>query len=340
MSSPVAVLISDIHYNISTLELADAALRMAIYHANKLRVPLVIAGDMHDTKANLRAECVHRMQKTLRLGHQVIVLRGNHDSLNEKSEVSAIRHLEFGSVSMVDEPSQFNSATGIVHLIPYQSDPNKMRSILAATPKNSLIVMHQGLNGSNSGEYIRDNSAINPEDVANFRVISGHYHARQDIKTGRPRANAVGLFSYIGNPFTLTFGEAKDLEKGYQVLLEDGTLEFIPTNLRKHVVFEMTASDIHGGHVLLYNPADLLWLKITGTHDELAKLNRDKIIKTLRIEAASVRIDTTPVDIEASAETQGPPKTDGHLMDELIMTEKTLSDEQKGRLAQLWRNLL
>ena len=51
--SPIAVLISDIHYNINTLPVADAALRQAIAKANELDVVLIVTGDLHDTKANL-----------------------------------------------------------------------------------------------------------------------------------------------------------------------------------------------------------------------------------------------------------------------------------------------
>ena len=63
-TNPVAILISDVHYNINTLKLADAAMQMAIDEANKLSVPLIVAGDLHDTKANLRGECVNAMLST------------------------------------------------------------------------------------------------------------------------------------------------------------------------------------------------------------------------------------------------------------------------------------
>lgn len=63
-TKPEAVLISDIHYNIQTLPLADAAVNMAITKANQLGVPLIVCGDLHDTKANLRGECVNAMLET------------------------------------------------------------------------------------------------------------------------------------------------------------------------------------------------------------------------------------------------------------------------------------
>ena len=42
-----AVIINDIHYNLKTLPLADAALRQSINKANELKIPLIIAGDFN-----------------------------------------------------------------------------------------------------------------------------------------------------------------------------------------------------------------------------------------------------------------------------------------------------
>src|SRR5882757_6401470 len=96
MSRPTAVLISDVHYNVHTLKLADAAVRMAVAKANELNVPLIVAGDLHDTKANVRGEWINGMRDTFKLVTKVVgwngedikrvyILRGNHDAINEKS---------------------------------------------------------------------------------------------------------------------------------------------------------------------------------------------------------------------------------------------------------------
>ena len=80
MANPRAVLISDVHYNLQTLPLADAAMRQAIQKANELQVPLIVAGDLHDTKANLRGECINAMLETFNTCEQdIYFLIGNHD---------------------------------------------------------------------------------------------------------------------------------------------------------------------------------------------------------------------------------------------------------------------
>ena len=98
---PVAVLISDVHYNLNNLKLADAAMRQATDKAQILGVPFIVAGDLHDTKANLRGECVNAILETFsHLKLKALVLVGNHDKINEKSEDNALGFLE-GHVNFI-----------------------------------------------------------------------------------------------------------------------------------------------------------------------------------------------------------------------------------------------
>ena len=97
--------------------------------------------------------------------------------------------------------------------------------------------MHQGIKKSGQSDII-DPTALHAEDVAGLRIISGHYHRRETI----PLPDGSTIASFIGSPYTLTFGEANDPEKGFQILYDDGSLEFVPTNLRKHVIIEYDAN--------------------------------------------------------------------------------------------------
>jgi DNA repair exonuclease SbcCD nuclease subunit len=317
-------------------------MKMAISKARELDVPVIVAGDLHDTKANLRAECVNTLLNTFSgIRYDPIILVGNHDKINEKSEDHALHFLD--KYFTIKSPQKLELPEGDkLYAIPYHSDPDLLREYLKTIPKGSLLIMHQGLKSANSGEYgDHDKSAITYEDVQDFRVISGHYHTRQDIKTGRPQKGAVGLFSYIGNPYTLTFGEANDPPKGFQVLYDDGSLEFIPTNLRKHVVFNMTCSEIVPQTVLTYNPEDLLWLKITGTKEELVKLDRQSVIARMNVNAAQIRIDFIPQKVNINIDDSAKSRNGGQMadiMDELIIEHSASSNEQKLRLKELWRS--
>lgn len=346
-SKPVAVLISDVHYNPSTLKLADAAMRQAIEKANELSVPLIVAGDLHDTKALLRGECVKAMIDTFKTTNlPIYVIVGNHDKINERSEEHSLEFLR-PYVKLVDKPEPLLLAPGMsALLLPYYSDAEELAKEIEHTAmEGEVLIMHQGVRGANMGHYVQDKTSLPQDTFANYRVISGHYHARQDIKCGRPRKGAVGLFSYIGNPYTLTFGEANDPEKGFQVLMSDGLLEFVPTNLRKHVVVdaEMWEDSIVYKENSHFDPfvgakeGDLLWLKITGSRSELAKLSKKSIGERL-LGHTNFKLDLIATDPGAQ-EIQTVDLKDTEVLSQII-ARLSEPEEYKQYLEGLWKEIL
>lgn len=347
-------MISDIHYDLNTLTLADTAMRQAISKANYLKVPLIVAGDLHNTKANLRAECVNAMLETFKLCEtHCYILRGNHDQINEKSEEHSLNFLKrpntlndyndehFPSIEVVEKPHFYNELGSIngrsIHLIPYYHDVEELRQYLKIrVDKGSTIIMHQGIEDSHSGEYIQDKSALSHEDVKDYRVISGHYHRRQTIDTGDG-----STFQYIGNPFTLNFGEVSDPEKGFQILMSDGLLEFVPTKLRKHIVINVEYvkhSNMYQitGKVPLEDirSEDIVWVKVSGTKEHLITLDKPKVSKILGLD--NFRLDFIPLDTDTTAE-ESRDLTQDQTLDSLIDSLTNTSDERKANLKELWR---
>jgi hypothetical protein len=206
--------------------------------------------------------------------------------------------------------------------------------LLKSYNKGNLI-LHQGLTKSNSGHYIQDKSALSPEDVAGRRVVSGHYHTRQtiDLPDG-------GKWDYIGNPYTLNFAEASDPEKGFQILYDDGSLEFVPTNLRKHIVVEMPVdimSELTGGMINIdLGPQDLLWLKVRGSAEQLTGLSKEGVAKVLGLKQ-SFRFELQPNEVKTQTP-QGKQQTITEVMDQLIDSLTETSIERKKRLRAMWRD--
>lgn len=339
---PKAVIISDIHYSLQTLELADAALRQAIAKANELEVPLIIAGDLHDTKANLRGECINAMLETFELlNTSCYIMKGNHDSINEKSDKNAVEFLDAPRTdsgfqrTVVNHIKLIHFRQSSLYLVPYHHDLTELRTYLKTIPKGSTVIMHQGIQGSDAGHYMQDPTALTHADVAYFNVISGHYHRRQTIKTGKGNT-----FSYIGNPYTLNFGEANDPEKGYQILNDDGTLTFVPTNLRKHVVIKLDLGteeqEWSNGPIHKTDKRnDLVLVKATGTKDQQRRFDRIAWCKEYGI-VNDFRLDfiTNDETIELGDRSN---QTQSEIMDSLI---DALPDEApKESLKALWRSL-
>jgi len=349
MSNPLACLISDTHYSLSTLELADNAFRQAIDKAAELHVPLIDCGDLTNDKDILRGQVMNRLIATMQYAKEkqvpVYLLVGNHSLVNEKGKEHVLNFLKPHVDSIIDEPRvmdfEMDSKDFFVGFIPYQSNPEEFSKALNYCSRSvSFIIAHQGVEGSHTGDYVQDKSALPKEAFKDFRVISGHYHRRQDIKCGPPRKGAVGLFSYVGNPFSLTFGEAGDGPKGFQILNDDGTLTFVPTNLRKHVVMNATA-DEHGiryQSIVDLKPNDLLWLKVTGAPSDLVKIDKKKIGEVL-LGHSNFKLDLIPTEGVEVEEREKIKITEDVLMDEIVDASGETTEE-KSNLKGLWRTLV
>jgi DNA repair exonuclease SbcCD nuclease subunit len=332
MNNPIAVIISDVHYSVNTLDLADAAMNMAIEKANDLEVPLIVSGDLHDTKANMRAECVNAMLKTFKkAASKPLVLVGNHDRINEKNEEHSLNFLN-DVANLINKEAVVELQGKIIDIVNYNHDVEALRSYLKKLPAGSFLIMHQGLLNSEAGEYIQDHSALSHDDVKDFKVISGHYHKRQHLKTG-----PSGYWNYVGNPYTLNFGEAYDPEKGFLILCEDEGLEFVPTKLRKHVVikYDLETKEAEWSSGPTYSK-DLIWLKVSGPNSKLKKLDKEKLCSDIGI-LRNCRFDLIPTDKQSSVSIDAS-VTKEKFLDKVIDAEP-LDQEKKEHLKKLWRNL-
>lgn len=336
MSRPIAVLISDIHFTPSTLELASKALSKAIATAKDYGIPLVLAGDTLDTKAVIRAECANRLLSILGRVQEhipVYVLVGNHDLISEKSKEHSLHFLR-PYCKIIDKPTWDTRLK--CFLIPYMNDSDELETYLRELKDGARIIMHQGVQTAFLGHYVQDKTSLIPDVFAKFRVISGHYHRAQDIECGQIRQGSVGLFSYIGNPYSLSFAEAHDGQKGFQLLYEDGHLEQIPTNLRKHIIVERNVSN-------LYDPIegmgadDLVWIKLSGYRSDLDKISKndvgDKLIGHLNFKFDKMPLDSSSIQIDETK------LTGEDILDKLIENSSE-TDTQKSYLKALWREVL
>lgn len=329
-----AVLISDIHFNLKNLELATTSLRTAINKAQELDVPLIIAGDLNDSKAIIRGEVANSLIELFELAdnERTFLLIGNHDLLSERSKTHSLNFLG-PYCHVISSPC---SVAGF-NFIPYTSSNEEFLQALNMFPKGSLVIAHQGLQSAKMGEYVVDKSSVTPSQVQDYRIISGHYHCHQNIGTTdrkTPSYGAPGNFSYIGSPYTISFAEANDGPKGIQLLRTDNGLTQVPLYLRKHIIVERDIESLFDP-IEGINPNDLLWLKLTGPATELEKLNK-KQIGAHYIGHANFKLDKIPTkSILAIEQTK---LTNEQVFDKLIDGSPEPTDT-KQYLKQLWRDI-
>jgi DNA repair exonuclease SbcCD nuclease subunit len=318
-----AVLIADVHFSVPTLELATKAMIMAMDKAVELDVPLIVAGDLLDGKAIIRAEVANRLLELIPGSTaKILIIVGNHDLISEKGEEHALHFLK-DHCQIISTPTQFQDFA----LVPYQTDPVQMEKILSTITPYETIICHQGIQGAYLGHYAQDKSGISKTSLLDRRVLSGHYHRRQKVTFG---------VEYIGNPYTLTFGEASDGPKGFLVFYDNTFADFIPTNLRKHVIVELRTDTI-SAQISGINHDDLVWVKITGPQSELAKVNKRNLADILNLEHRNFKLDLIPETTEGETP-EVEVLTEAEILDSLIdaMPE---TKEQKETLKATWRTI-
>jgi hypothetical protein len=256
----------------------------------------------------------------------VYCLVGNHSLCNEKGKEHALEFLRPYCI-VVSYPCSING----FNFIPYQTDPAEFLHHLADFRIGETVIIHQGVKGGNAGHYIQDHSAVEASDLKNYVTVGGHYHNHHTIQG----------HTFIGNPYTLTYGEANDPPKGFCVLYDDGSLEHVPTNLRKHVAVDLMV-DAQGipcwGHTLLeIGPHDLVWVKAKGSTFDLQKLDKQQLGGFLGVK--SFKLDLIPTDAPTPRIPNADKMTPGEVMDALIDASQE-DPFRKTDLKGLWRKVI
>lgn len=323
-NDPAFVAISDIHFTVNSLPLASAALKSALLKAELLGVPLIIAGDLNDTKAIIRAEVANALIQILSYSKiEIFILVGNHDLMNEKGSEHGLNYLR-PYARIIDKPTRIKSFENTV-FIPYQTDTAKLQEILSTICNpGDLLVMHQGIQNAYMGDYVQDKTSISAKLLENFVCISGHYHRHQ----------TVGTLTYIGSPYTTSFGEANDGPKGFLVVNEDGTFKREILNLRKHVISEYTPDNPPGKDV--FNQQDLVWIRLSGPSSWLDTINKRELGIKLRL--ANFKLDKCVTD-RPEITSENRKLTDSELFDHIIDNTSD-SKERKENLKRLWKELM
>lgn len=326
MSRPIAILISDIHFNITTLPLASAALKAALSKAEELQIPLVIAGDLNDTKAIIRAEVANAIISILKDAQtKIYILEGNHDKINEKGSEHGLNYLT-PYATVIDTITSFKEFPKIV-FIPYLTQSQRISTLIDVWGKTfKILIMHQGFLGAQMGDYIQDKSSLDPTTVKDFTVISGHYHRHQTI----------GTVTYIGSPYTITFGEANDGPKGFLILNEDGSFTREILTLRKHIIITRGTENAYDP-IENYRPGDLLWLKISGPKQELNQIDKRELGQKL-LGHSNFKLDLFPIE-EKIEKRENLHIQDWEILD-LLIDQCLETIEEKQQLKELWRNIL
>src|SRR6185436_20099964 len=172
------------------------------------KLPTIWLGDLLDTKEVIRGKCLNTAVeyfRTSKLSHNVLV---------------------------VDKPFNFQN----IVMVPYIHDKTKLKTILTQFENTEVtLIGHLELSNFDFGNGHVCTNGLSFSDVAGFkRVISGHFHKYQ----------TKGNLTYLGTPFSHSFGEANQTK--YLATYDSVTdvLDIFETPFHRHISFEFNCDNL------------------------------------------------------------------------------------------------
>ena len=250
-------------------------------------LPTIFLGDQLDKRGYVEISCLnlfYNFFKQSLLKHLILV--GNHDFSTAdclEHSMHPLRYLE--SVTVVDKPLR----RGKVLLMPFQRNLDDFRRITNDFRGAEFLMFHNGVNGFDYGSGLVADRELPIEDLKQFKhAIGGHFHKYQK------REN----LTYLGSPFSHTFGESN--QNKYLGIFDDetGEMELIKTDFPKHVT---TTLDLSKGDRLQVDEYDYNRIILRGTREQIAAFDKTKYPEFKFIEECIL-----DMDILALKETETP----------------------------------
>lgn len=253
---------------------------------------VIILGDLLDTKEIVRGRCLNFLM--YRLGKSKLhfyIHVGNHDWFNHDCQEHSLEPLKaLPNVTVVDRPTRVNLGGATALMLPYFDNLEAFRKELKEGVKGTDVVfMHQGVVGFDYGNgHVADGNGhgeITTEDLKNLPLtISGHFH----------KYAKEGKFTFLGTPFSHSFGETDQVKYIGLYNPDEDSLELLETPFPRHRTFRMILTDNPRDDERdlksFLSPTDYWRVQLEGTEMQIKALDQSKF--------PSVKFLDEPTDVE------------------------------------------
>jgi DNA repair exonuclease SbcCD nuclease subunit len=269
----IFTVIGDPHVTHASLDKIDTLFNIA----EDLGNPVIILGDLFDTKEIVRGKClnlVHRRLKNSALQFYISV--GNHDWFNLDCQDHSLKTLnDLPNVIIVDKPFNINMDSYACMMLPYYDDMNALKAVLkdAQEGGTDYVFMHQGMIGFDYGNgYIADGNGhgeLGMESISGFKkVISGHFHKYAKSKN----------IEFLGTPFSHSFGESDQVKYIGLFDSETGEMELLETPFPRHrtVLIDCAVRNPMKLIEKTLNDKDIFRLTLVGTEMQIKAIDQSQ----------------------------------------------------------------
>ena len=301
---PVALLINDIHASKDNIPefILNWNEALEICHDKGIG-DIVIGGDLWQSRSSQPLTTLlavkQAIQKAVQSGIYITIAEGNHDKV-DLNMLLGYSHIFDGykDVSVVGDYSIVDlSDVCSLYVMSYFTEDeefighyNEMLKSLSNDGRVNILYIHEGING---GLATPTGKELPADMFSDFdKVLVGHYHDRKKIKGTN--------IEYIGASRQHNYGEGE--MKGYTVLYDDGSYEFIQNkvNIRYKTI------DIQFDNLNDETLSEIRSMKKSGNYKIKARISCDQtnvssVDKQKLLDAGvnKVEIDTDNVEISS-----------------------------------------
>lgn len=200
------------------------------------------------------------------------IIKGNHDSVESDTEDSYLDIFDSIHFTVYRNGTFIPEDKINIFLLPYFKESGsygaRLAKLIPEKGKVNILLTHAGLNGVKNNDGSAVVNDLYPDKFKGFTVISGHYHNFSKI--------GEDIF-YMGSAYQGSYGE--DDNKGFVILSEDGSLEWIKSRFPKYIKHTIDISntqEIKRIQKEYAHSTDNVRIVFTGDETQLASLNKEK----------------------------------------------------------------
>jgi DNA repair exonuclease SbcCD nuclease subunit len=279
-------IVGDLH---CTLDNLDKVNKLYDY-VETLGNPVIMLGDTFDTKAILRVECLNTvLKRTQESNLKWYYITGNHDLISMEATEHSLNALKLlPNAIVIDKPY----IEGNLSFLPYMRDANKLRAELKKLPVNGYLFLHCDMSGWDLGNGHISDFGLGLSDFVQFkRVISGHYH----------KFNRMENFTFLGTPFSHSFGESNQVKYIGILDIDTNDLELIETDFPRHFTWHVDCDKDDPRGVPIREDKYARYI-LTGTSENIR--NWPRFANAKYIEKPSLEVSTSAINETQTNEQQ------------------------------------
>ena len=300
----VALMITDTHATSNNIWLQESIWNQFFEKAEELGVSTLLhGGDMVHARKSQPLEVLKHLswikESVIDNGFELIGLSGNHDLVNQEDVFSYPTLLDDDDFQIIDQSYQYkvndNLSIWFLAYFPekgsYKDRIEKIKMNMDMGKKN-ILVSHISVNGGLAHKNATTNKEVPADLFDDFdKVLLGHFHNRNRVDYDNVDIH------YVGSAFANNYGE--DNEKGFTIIYDDGSIEFVNAKFPKYETIQADISEIDGKWMKqtknhIQDSGNNVRLIVTGDESELKKLKPAKFseigIKQLKKNSDNIAI--------------------------------------------------